>query len=99
MGKATFIRKLDGWTGDARLYRCDPPMQYREYWGVEATKPAEFVVVSGTHVPYSGTETYIFPATADGEVADWGELEGSFRGGIDHERALEGAGYSVAEVA
>lgn len=93
MGTATFVRNLDGWRGDARLYRCEPPMQYGHD---EEPKPAEYVIVSGVFAMFSGPETYIFPATADGEVADWGELDGSFQGGINHEEALSGAGYEIA---
>ena len=40
-------------------------------------------------------ETYIFPADEDGNVLDWGELEGSYRGGMDHEEALHNAGYEI----
>lgn len=32
---------------------------------------------------------------SDGNVTDWGELEGSFRGAIDIPRALRDAGYDV----
>jgi len=49
----------------------------------------------------SGPETYIFPAKKSGdifEVADWGELNGSYRGGFDHAEALKGAGYEVRSV-
>jgi len=99
MGTATLVRKLAGtWKGDARLYRCDPPMQYRAHWGDTETKPAEFVIVSGVDHGFA-CETYIFPATPEGEVADWGELDGSFQGCVNHALALQGAGYSVTEVA
>jgi hypothetical protein len=92
---ATFVRNLTGYTGDAKLYKLDPPIEQRNRGDdVEATH--EYVVVSATSVMFSGPETYIFPGTADGEVADWGELDGSFRGGLDHEAALVGAGYTVA---
>lgn len=85
---ATFVRKLDrleGVVGDARLYHLDPP----------TADGHEFVLVSATS--FMGTEeTYIFPAMSNGEVTDWLELEGSFRGGRDHSRALSGAGYTIA---
>lgn len=96
MNVATFIRRLDGFTGDARLYRCEPPMAYRANWDDETDSHAEFVIVSGTVAMFSGPETYIFPANEKGEVVGWGELDGSFRGGIDHSRALADAGYSAA---
>ncbi len=59
------IRDLDTFTGDAALYRVEPPMRGR-YSGVG---PFSFVVVSAADVPFSGPETYIFGAT-DGADAD-----------------------------
>lgn len=87
--KATLIENLTGWKGDARLYRVDPPIQFN---GDRKTK---YVVVSAATVMFSGPETYIFPASREGKVLDWLELHGSFRGALDHTRALEGAGYSI----
>ena len=87
--KATLIENLSGWRGEARLYRVDPPMTY------EDGRQTEYVIVSATTVLASGPETYIFPASREGGILDWLELPGSFRGAIDHARALEGAGYSI----
>lgn len=98
---ATFVRVVPGFIGDARLYRLNPPMPTYDpdnEWETPS-EPAEYVVVSGTVVMYSGRETYIFAANADGRIVDWSELDGSFRGGIDHERALRGAGYTVVQAA
>lgn len=50
---------------------------------------------SAADVMFSGPETYIFPANEDSIVVHWGELEGSFKGGLDHERALRNAGFEV----
>ncbi len=95
---AAFIRNLDNFTGDARLYKLDPPMSY-EGWDDEtdknATTTTEWVVVSATVAPYSGAETYIFPSNAEGEITSWGELDGSFRGALDHAEALANADYKV----
>lgn len=56
------------------------------------------VIVSATVVQFSGPETCIFGADLDEEdVVDWGELAGSFRGGLDHKYALQLAGYEVVE--
>ena len=90
-GIARRIRRLDGWTGDAFLYAVTPPMVYREGGKVRARY--DFVVVSATYASFSGHETYIFGASEDGEVLDWGELKGSYRGGRDHRLALQHAGY------
>ena len=84
--KATFITQLTGFRGDARLYQMEPPYQDSEY-----------VVVSGVPMAFDTgqPETYIFKADPEGEITDWVELEGSFRGALDHSRALEGAGYTI----
>ena len=82
--KAIEIKKLEGFTGDARLYRLNP-----SFYG------HKFVVVSATVAPFSGPETYIFPADENGEVTSWGELAGSFRGELDHKKALGNIGYEV----
>lgn len=77
-------KKLNGFRGDARVYHLSEPLD-----------GAEYVVVSAVVVPYSGPETYIFPADENGEIVDYGELDGSYRGGLDHELALAQAGYAV----
>lgn len=84
MGTAMFVKKLEGFTGDARLYKVSPPLEGNAY-----------VVVSATVAAFSGAETYIFPGNEKGEVVEWGELEGSFRGALDHEKALANAGYMI----
>lgn len=97
---ATLVKKLEGtWKGDARLYKLDVPVKIGYQW--DDDKPDEreetnFVVVSAVH-EYFAHETYIFPSDGDGNILDWGELDGSYRGGTDHERALNNAGYVVVE--
>lgn len=98
MHKATQIPiKNKNWQGDARLYKLSEPIPYGDcLWDDEAEEQkTEFVVVSANTVMYSGPETYIFPTNEDGEVLSWLELSGSFRGGLDHAKALKGAGYEV----
>lgn len=88
MNTARFIKRLDG-TGEGRVYLLDPAME--TYDG----PPTEYVWVSATYATYTGAETYIFACDSAGNVTNWSELDGSFRGGIDHEGALENAGYTV----
>ena len=88
--RATFIKRLSDWKGDARLFKLSEPTKYE---GGET----EYVVVSAAVALFSGPETYIFPANDSGEVADWGELDGSFQGDLDHERALRRAGFHIEE--
>jgi hypothetical protein len=93
MGKATFVRQVNGFTGEARLYRLDPPLS-GDY--SDEQHSYEYVIVSATVVLFSGPETYIFPATEAGVITSWGELPGSFQGALDHEAALARAGYELS---
>ena len=89
MKTATLLKTQESEVGaDQRVYRLDPPH-------VEDGETHDIVVVSAVYALFSGPETYIFPGTADGEITDFGELAGSFRGSIDHEEALRGMGYEV----
>ncbi|MEN9491135.1 MAG: hypothetical protein RJA63_1584 [Pseudomonadota bacterium] len=85
------IKWLDGFNGSAALFNLTPPLLVVGYGDVVDTH--DFVVVSAADVMFSGPETYIFPADADGNVTNWIELDGSFRGSLDMWRALRNAGY------
>jgi hypothetical protein len=102
-GKAIYLGKTTNFKTDARLYRLiDPPF----YSG---RRKRCYVIVSGadlhrtTGLPIkwfgiSSTpryETFIFKATRKGKCVDFAELEGSFKGSIDHEEALRRLGYEV----
>lgn len=89
MTTATYLRTLTGFSGDARLFKLSESIQYDK-------GETDHVIVSAVVVPFSGPETYIFPANENGEIAHWGELDGSFRGGLDHAQALENAGWVPA---
>jgi hypothetical protein len=87
MKTATHLKDLAGWTGRASLYRLSEPLDGHSH-----------VIVSAAVAPYSGPETYIFPADADGKVENYCELDGSFRGELSHAKALENAGYEISGV-
>ena len=55
----------------------------------------EYVITSAANAMFSGPETYIFPADEAGDVADFSELDGSYKGDLDHQRAIINAGYEV----
>lgn len=86
---AEFVKDLrTSKTGATRkLWKVDPPVKYG-YDGRGGD--AEYVVTSAVSATFTGAETYIFPADEKGEVVDWGELDGSYRGGFDHEKAIAG---------
>jgi hypothetical protein len=95
---ATLVKdNLPDFNGRAALYRCDPPFLDREPWEQgEERKSYKFVIASAATVMFGGgPETYLFGANEDGEIIDWSELPGSFKGGLDHDAAFSNAGYSV----
>jgi len=58
---------------------------------------SDFIVSSFNHVSevWSEKETFLFLANEDGEITNWLELPGSFRGDHDHGRAISGAGFTL----
>jgi len=84
---ATHLQELDSISAtgaEQRVYRCDPPLDGSEY-----------VCVSAVNAMFGGPETYIFSCTKEGHITGWGELTGSFRGELNHEKALKNAGYEI----
>lgn len=106
MAIAEFIKTISGFNGEAALYKLNPPMT-REIYDYEKSEDQkgfkdieyiEHVIVSAANVFFSGPETYIFPADKDGNILSWGELEGSYKGGLSHTKALFNAGYSIVGI-
>lgn len=96
METATYIKTLDGFRGNAALYRLSKPLGGYS----DDEKTFEFVVASASRIPYvGGTETYLFGADADGNVVDWCELPGSVKNTLDHADALRRAGYEIRAAA
>ncbi len=89
--KAVEIKRLEGLRGDARLFRLSEPISY----GDGNRGSTNYVIVSASVVPFSGPETYIFPANEEGEVISWGEMDGSYRGGLSHKEAIRNAGWNT----
>lgn len=88
MKTATLIKPV---SPGKKLYRLSEPLRDGE------GNPHTYVVVSAADVMLTGPETYIFPANENGEITDFGDLPGSYRGDFDHVRALSGAGYRILE--
>ena len=96
MGAPKIATPLDdvGWTGNARRYRLSEPVSYG--WDDDKST-TQYVIVSAVDAMFSGPETYIFPASEAGRSPlSWGEMEGSFRGALDHAEALRGLGFEIA---
>ncbi len=110
MGIATFVRNISSAQRDPRfgkveqrLYRVVPPVTWQDYdeEGELREHKADFVVVSASNVPppFGGPETYIFPHSGkpgEDEPLSMTELPGSFKGSLDHAKALKYAGYKIA---
>lgn len=82
--RMTGLDRTSGSGAEVRCYRLSEPLDGHET-----------VAVSAVVAPFSGPETYIFPCDEAGRITAWGELDGSYRGGLSHVAALEGAGYLV----
>ena len=86
MSKAIKIKDLSGWRSKATLYKMQPPYEGNEY-----------VIASAVMVMFSGPETYLFAALADGEPVNMSELPASSRGTLSHAEVLAAAGYEIHE--
>jgi hypothetical protein len=78
----TFVKNLPDWTGDANLYKLEPPIDDMTH-----------IVVSAVMALDTGqAETLIFAAneaTAETqEPTSWTDLDGSLKGTLDHEEAI-----------
>lgn len=96
MKQAIFVKKAEGFRGNAALYKLNPPLQDVDPLD-NVVSTVEFVIVSTSS--FFGVETYIFPASENGEVLDWLELEGSERGVDSHARVLDNIGYEIVRAA
>ncbi len=87
---------------DQRIFMVDPPLEGHEFVCVSAAGMHEIndilkTQIPSMYLPQMEPETYIFPCTPEGNVTSWGELEGSYRGGLSHAQALLNAGYEIVE--
>lgn len=98
MNSAKLVKKLPiSNTGTIQsLYQLSPPLEAKD-WDDNVKDVHEYVVVSAVNAMDTGAETYIFPADSEGKITDWLELDGSFKGALDHAEALANAGYEIKE--
>ena len=111
MKTATRIKALSGWNGNAILYKLSEPLSGYN-WDDDAPKAQgfDYVVVSAINNMF-GRETYIFGVNGSEEailksiketgdvdaMVNLSELPGSYKNGMDHEKALSGAGYTMSK--
>lgn len=90
------VRKEGRPDGINAIYKLSEPVSYEDL-DTDMPRQTDFVWVSAVpHVgSFEGPETYIFPCTEDGKVLVWLELSGSFKGEMNHEKALAGLGFQI----
>ena len=65
------------------------PYPHQVHWKIVRADGLEVHrVTSSASVLYSGSETYVFPADARGEVVGWGELAGSKHDTLNHDAVM-----------
>lgn len=69
---------------EQRIWNVHPPVKY----GYKDDRKTTNYVMTSAVIVLNQPETYIFPCTEDGKVLDWGELPGSFEGGLHHNQAI-----------
>lgn len=74
-------------------YECDDggPLPKHVIVSAVVAKGTAFDIFDDKYGP--GAETFIFAADEKGNVTRWVELRGSFKGELDHDKALRNAGY------
>ena len=85
------IKKIKG---SQMLWKVTPPIITEPCYEGDTKKKFNYIITSCASV-FGQPETYVFGADKNGEILDWGELDGSFKGDFDHERAIIGAGYQI----
>ena len=86
---AVAVRSIKEAKGTACLYKLSEPLGGYEYVVVSAAK-------DGTdHFNQTIGETFIFGSDETGKVISFLELPGSYKGGLDHQKALNDAGYDI----
>ncbi len=91
--KATLLRNIySNKKTRLGLYLLSEPVKFGRS---DEEHNSHYVLVSAVHVPGEGPGTYIFPADKHGDIISWGELPGSYNGGLSHMKALRLAGYEL----
>ena len=86
---AVAIKNIREARGRACLYKLSEPLVGYEYVVVSAAK--DFKDQYNNMIG----ETYIFGSDETGKIKSFLELPGSYKGGLDHQKALNDAGYDI----
>lgn len=81
----------------AAKYKLDPPYKNPHD---HRNRSYQYVILSTTHVPHTGWETYVFPADATGTApVSWTELPASTRGTTEPRNTLTDINNPLSHVA
>lgn len=101
--KATFIKKLEGTTLDARVYHVSPRVPYMEiedytgeYEEIPRTAAYLLVVANPSKFDASRNITDVFHCDSNGKVIYWGAIK-ELCGELNHEKALRELGVTTIE--
>jgi len=86
---AVAVKNIKEAKGRACLYKLSEPLVGYEYVVVSAARDRKdnYNNVIG--------ETFIFGSDQTGKIKSFLELPGSYKGGLDHQKALNDAGYDI----
>jgi hypothetical protein len=85
--RATPIREIEGYKGQAILYKMDPPVQHGD-------DSYEYVIASSApRMMWTKPETLIFPSNAEGEINGYHSLGGGSY--LNQPQALDTIGYEI----
>ena len=86
---AIAVKNIREAKGRACLYKLSEPHVGYEYVVVSAAKDSLDAYSKEV------AETFIFGSDKTGEIKSFLELPGSYQGGLDHQKALNDAGYDI----
>jgi len=86
---AIAVKNIKEAKGRACLYRLSEPLVGYEYVVVSAARDHK-----DSYNNMIG-ETFIFGSDQTGKIKSFLELPGSYKGGLDHQKALNDAGYDI----
>ena len=84
------------WNGDAAVYKLSEMVEFDGY-DDDKQKTNHVVVSAVVAMDHGGPETFIFPSDKNGKTYRMLEMKGSFRGELNHAKALNGLGFKLVK--
>jgi hypothetical protein len=84
MKMSKFATKVKDVNSKQVMWQLEPPLDGNKY-----------VITSASTVDFTGPETYLFACDKEGNITNWCELPGSYRGELNHKRCFANIGYCI----